>query len=68
MNNQAGLNTVIQHQMVQINRTSQLSENDFFLKGTEWGEASDFQREGSECSEVNFGHIVPHYRWDLTIS
>lgn len=25
-------------------------------------------REGSECSEVNFGHIVPRYHQDLTIS
>lgn len=34
MNNQAGLNTAIQHEMVQINnRTSQLSENDFKKKG-----------------------------------
>ena len=31
-------------------------------------EAGDFQREGSECSAVNFGHIVPRYRQDLTIS
>lgn len=30
--------------------------------------AGDFQREGSECSAVNFGHIVPRYRQDLTIS
>lgn len=30
--------------------------------------AGDFQEEGSECSPVNFGHIVLHYRWDLTIS
>lgn len=28
----------------------------------------DFQREGSKCSAVNFGRIVPRYHQDLTIS
>lgn len=72
MNNQAGENTVIQHQMVEINKNIAAIGKLFFKRnwGVGWGgaQAGDFQREGSERSGVNFGHIVPHYRWDLTIS
>lgn len=59
-----GLNPVIQHQISQIENISGVWE----LHKKKREKAGDFQRERSECAAVNFGHIVPRYRQDLTIS
>lgn len=52
-----------------LNKTSHVSENhkkNERKKGEK--KDGDFQREGSKCSAVNFGRIVPRYHQDLTIS